>query len=228
MASATRAQVSARYDRLKRSATIVEPASEHGKQLRDVAVYVLSLYPITEPTGTSTSVVAHPTDEVQAAMKSFMPAPEEILTEDLLRSPLFPVALLRDVASLYGFGHVPDDLSAALELSDVDSNNRSVMIYIWFTNLLDCSHDTIRAAVTTYRRTRGSPNLFTRQQESETLAPATGTAKSTGNPQPGTGNILVAQGDNQRPLPLPRTLSSLFHTSPHPDPGTHPLLRSVA
>ena len=215
MASATRAQVSARYDRLKRSATIVEPASEHGKQLRDVDVYVLSLYPITEPTGTSTSVVAHPTDEVQAAMKSFMPAPEEILTEDLLRSPLFPIALPRDVAILYGFGHVPDELSAALELSEVESNNRSVMTYIWFTNLLDCSHDTIRATVTTCHQTRGSPNLFTRQRESETLDPATGTAKSTGNPQPGSGNILVAQGENQRPLPLVPTTLNGNGTSQH-------------
>ena len=160
MASATRAQVSARYDRLKRPATIVEPASEHGRQLRDVAVYVLSLYPITEPTGTSASVVVHPTDEVEEAMKSFMPAPEEILTEDFLRSPLFPVALIRDVASLSGFGPVPDDLSAALELGEVNLNNRSVMTYIWFTNILDCSHDTVRAAVTTYRRTRGSQTFL--------------------------------------------------------------------
>ena len=73
-----------------------------------------------------------------------MPALEEILTEDLLRSPLFLVALLRDVATLYGFGHVPGNLSAALELSEVDLNNRSVMTYIWFTNLLDSSQDTIR------------------------------------------------------------------------------------
>ena len=153
MASATHAQVIALYDRLNRSATIVEPAFEQEIQLRDVAVHVFSLYPKMEPTGTSTSVVVHPTDEFQEAMKSFMPASEEIIKEGILRSPLFSIALLRDFTALYGFGHVPDDLSAALEPSEVDSNKRSAMTYIWFTNLTDCSQDTIRAAVRTNRRT---------------------------------------------------------------------------
>ena len=40
MATATRYQVSARYDRLKRAATIIQPASEEGKQLRDIALYM--------------------------------------------------------------------------------------------------------------------------------------------------------------------------------------------
>ena len=110
-----------------------------------------------------------------------MPAPGEILREDLLRSLPFPVALLCD-ATLYSFSQVPEDLSAALDLSESDSNIHSALTYIWVTNLLDCSHDTIRAAVTTYRRTCGSPKRFTRQWESEILAPATGTAKSTSNP----------------------------------------------
>ena len=48
-----------------------------------------------------------------------------------------------------------------------------------------------------------------------TLAPDTRTAKSTGNPQPGTGNILVAQGDNQRPLPLLSTTLPGDGTSQH-------------
>ena len=183
MATATSAQVSARYDRLKRSATIIEPSSEKGKQLRDVALYILHLYPIGEPTGTSTTVVLAPVDEVKESMRSLLPSSEYILTVELLRSPLFPVALLRDFATVYGSDDVPDGLTSALELSAGENGNCSIMTHVWFTHLLGCSHATIRAVVDTYRRTRGSLNLFIRQREAANVAPDGTLAGSQTNPQ---------------------------------------------
>ena len=56
MATATRAQVNARYQHLNRSASIVEPTTEHGKQLRDVALYTLNLYPIADESASSAGV----------------------------------------------------------------------------------------------------------------------------------------------------------------------------
>ena len=110
MSTATRAQVSAHYDRLKRSVTIIEPSSEKGKHICDVALYILTLYPIAEATGNSTTMVLPPVDEVKETMRSLLPSPKEILTVELLRAPLFPLALLRDVATFYGFDDVPDGL----------------------------------------------------------------------------------------------------------------------
>ena len=205
MATATRAQVSARYDRLKRSATIIEPSSETGKQIRDVALYILNLYPIAEATGTSTTVVMPPVDEVKETMRSLLPSPDEILTVELLRAPLFPLALLRDVATLYGFEDVPDGLRSALELSAGDIGNRSIMTHVWFTHFLGCSHDTIRAAVDTYRRTRGSPNLFIRQREAANVAPPGIMAGSQANPQGGAAVDEAIQSEPPSSTPQVRT-----------------------
>ena len=185
MATATHAQMTARCDRLKRSAAIIEPSSEKGKELRDVALYILNLDPIGEATGTSTTVVLPPVDEVKESMRSLLPSPEDILTVELLRSPLFPVALLRDVATLYRFDDVPDGLRSALELSAGDIDNRSIMTHVWFSHFFRCSHDTIRAAVDIYRRTRGSPNLFIGQRETANVAPAGILVGSQTNPQGG-------------------------------------------
>lgn len=67
-------------------------------------------------------------------MKSLMPSPEDILNEGFLRSPLFPVALLRDLATLYDFGDIADGLVTALELSLLEAANKSILTHVWFAH----------------------------------------------------------------------------------------------
>ena len=152
MATATRSRVSARYDRIKRADTIIEPFLKQGKHLRDVALYIQNLYPFSEACASSTSLTLPPVHEVKESMKILLPSPQDILTEELLCAPLFPLALLRDVAALYGFDDVPEGWKTALELSANDMSNSSIMTHVWFTYFLGCSHDTIRSAMDTYRR----------------------------------------------------------------------------
>lgn len=130
-----------------------------------------------------------------------MPSPEDILTVELLRAPLFPLALLRDLATLYRFGSVPDGLSTALELSSSDTSNRSIMDQVWFTKFLGCSHDTIFTAVGTYRRTRESPNLLTRQRNTANGAPVVLTAGAQAAPQVVLADSRDNSGDNPSSIP---------------------------
>ena len=65
MAPATRARVSARYYRLKRAATIIEPASEQRQQPRDAALYILNLNHMSEAGTSSMSLKLPPVDELK-------------------------------------------------------------------------------------------------------------------------------------------------------------------
>lgn len=161
-------------------------------------------------------------------MMSLMASPEDILNGEFLRSPLFPVALLRDVATLYDFSDVPDGLVTALELSPLEASNRSIMTHAWFALFLDCSHDTIRAAIDTYHRSRGSPNLFTRAREANNLAQVDHGTQGANQANPLAATADNGTGQNANPFRLqlqsatPRgngTSQRLANQSPSVAPG---------
>ena len=166
MASSTRGQIAARHARIKKSTTVVRPATQLGQQLRDIALFVLEIYPLSDGTDSSAHVLPDPED-VKETMSNLMPAPDAILTEELIKSPLFPIATLHDIARLFEFGGVRDNLLDSLEITEIDRENKSVMTHIWFLDFLGCDTDTIQAALAIYRRTRGSPNSLQRAQANE-------------------------------------------------------------
>ena len=166
MASSTRGQIAARHARIKKSASVVRPTTQLGEQLRDIALFVLEIYPLSDGTDGSTQVLPDAMD-VKETMSNLIPAPDAILTEELINSPLFPIATLRDIGRLFEFGGVREDLLDALEITESDRQNKSVMTHIWFLDLLRCDTDTIQAALAIYRRTRGSPNSLQRSQANE-------------------------------------------------------------
>ena len=121
---------------------------------------------------------------MQETLSSLMPAPEVLLTEDFIKSLLFLVTHLRDVARLYDFAHVEEGLLNSLELSESDKSNKSIMTHVWFPEFLGCDLNTIQAAVALFRRTRGSPNLFRRAQTAQAHLDNVliGESKNHGNP----------------------------------------------
>ena len=168
MASSTRGQIAARHARLKKSATVVEPVTDIAKQLRDSALYVLDIYPLSDSSDGSAQFLSD-SEEVRETLSRLMPAPEILLTEDFIKSPLFPVTVLRGVARLYDFAHVEEELLTSLELRESDRSNKSIMTHVWFLEFLGCDLNTIQAAVGLFRRTRGSPNLLRRAHAAQAL-----------------------------------------------------------
>lgn len=192
MASSTHGQIAARHARLVKSATVVRPVTQFGQQSRDITLFVLELYPLSDGTDTSTQTLPDPA-EVKETMSNLMPAPDAILTEELIKSPLFPIATLRDVAKLFNFGEVREDLLTSLEITDNSKDNKSILTHIWFLDFLSCDLDTIKAALSIYRRTRGSTNSFQRARASDEFL-KTVLNNSTGNP-----NTARATADRHSP-----------------------------
>lgn len=124
---------------------------------------MLDIYPLSDPSDGSAQALPDPS-EVCETLSSLLPSPDTVLTEEFIKSPLFPVTLSRDIAKLFGFGDVSDDVVTHLGLSDLDRGNESVMTHVWFLTFLGYDVDTIQTALELYRRTRGSPNLLRRTQ----------------------------------------------------------------
>lgn len=112
-------------------------------------MYIPKLYSIVEATETSTTLTLPPVDRVEESMISLLPSPQDILTAELLRAHLFPLAFVRDFGTLYSFDDVPEGMSTALELSSRETRKRSIMTDVWFTHFFCCSHDTICASMDT-------------------------------------------------------------------------------
>ena len=79
------------------------------------------------------------------------------------------------------------------------------MTHVWSTHFLGSSHDTIHAAVDTYRRNRGSLNLFIRQRQAANVAPAGIMAGSQTNPQGGAAGDEAIQREPPSSTPQVRT-----------------------
>ena len=151
----TRSQAQTRYARLHKCATTVRPTNEMAATLVETAWTVLEVYPIE-------ANVKPPPEEVKALMQSLLPSPAEIFTESFLRSPLFAVVLLKDIADLYEFVNIDDSFLQALELSPYETGSENIMTHVWFAYLAGCDYAATRSLVECYKRTRGSPNIFLR------------------------------------------------------------------
>ena len=162
--SQTHAQAQAVYQRLVKWATTVRLKEDVAISIVAAAKTTLELYPL-EDSGRP------PPEDVEALMKSLLPSPAQIFTEDFLRSPLFSVVLLSDVASFYGCTGPDDAFTSSLELSPYETNSRNIMAHTWFAYFTGCDSETTRNIIECYKRTRGSPNILMRRgSETQGLA----------------------------------------------------------
>lgn len=166
MASSTRGQIAVQYARLKKSVTLVQRTNDFGKQLSDSALYLLDIFPLSGSTEGPSQTLPD-AEDVQGTPRSLMRVPEQILTEELIKAPLFPISLVRDVAKLFNFGNLQEITIKSLELNDLDKRNKSLMAHLWFLEFLNCDVETMKAALALFRHTRGSPNLLQRTQDAE-------------------------------------------------------------
>lgn len=88
---------------------------------------------------------------MQELIATLLPPPAEIFTDDFFQSPLFPVASLYDVASLYGCATDHTEIGLDIELSHEDANNRSVISLLWLVNTLICDSVTAKEVLDKYK-----------------------------------------------------------------------------
>ena len=103
--------------------------------------------------------------EARNIEKSMLPRAIEIFSEKVFQSPLYPVALLRDVATTYGFGTIPRCFQSGLQLTSMELNNATIMTHIWFAFMLDCDQSEASGVIDFYKRSRKTVNLLTRGVE---------------------------------------------------------------
>ena len=206
------AQERALYDRLLRRATTVRPSDAVATVLASVAKTTLELYPLE-------TTERPPRNEIRSLMTSLLPAPAEIFTESFIRSPLFPVFLLRDVASLYGCGATDITFANSLNLTTHELTNDNIMAHVWFAYFAGCDSTTAREVVECYKRTKGSASMpFTRRAEMHA-----GGMRATSQPPPNVGisrqqqitQVVPRQGDSLQNMgPADTQQHGMRNTSP--------------
>lgn len=142
MASSTHGQILTMHARLKKSADFVRSGSDVGQQVQDAALYVVDIYPLSDPSDGSAQTLPD-LSEIRETLHSLLPSLGTMPTEEFMKSPLFPVTLLRDIAMLFGFRDASHEIAFHLELSDLDKGNKSVMTLVWFLTFLGFDIDTI-------------------------------------------------------------------------------------
>ncbi len=79
--------------------------------------------------------------EIIAGLRETLPLSRTILTEEFFQSPMFPVAIKKDVLSFYSANPMTDEFLSKLELPEADQWNPNLMCYVWFSALLCLDKD---------------------------------------------------------------------------------------
>ncbi len=112
---------------------------EAGIALVTAARNVLEQFPlVAEPEAGASSSASdlQPVDpkEVAEMLVGLLPSPHSLLTDEFYRAPLFPVVLLKDVADLYSFYHIPDEPFELFTENPAVQQNPSALVHVWFAN----------------------------------------------------------------------------------------------
>jgi len=119
----TRSQTFSNFERLKKLSAIACMRDDTAKELMSVSKSILDTFPVVAPDGSS---IPLPEPEVvETLMKDLLPAPIDIFSEQFFRSLLFPIVMLKDIASLYGFIEIEDDIMQTLQLSHEEKTTRT-------------------------------------------------------------------------------------------------------
>ena len=125
---------------------------------------VLTMFDPGESPGEGTSGISTFSLPDSNSVKDFLlgtlPAPDMILTPELLKRPILPVTILFEAACLYQFDDIGTDYLTSVNLVDSEKSNANIMKYVWLTYLLGYEATTARSTVDTYKNSRGSANPF--------------------------------------------------------------------
>ena len=118
-----------------------------------------------DPTGsaesgeaTSNSFQLPDEDEVKEMLLGMLPAPELILTADMLMRPIYPLIILFETAHLFRIADVPGDYLSSVNLNNDESKKRHIIVYVWLNSFLGFDPSTARSTVDKYKTSRGSSN----------------------------------------------------------------------
>lgn len=159
--ASTCSQTFKRYERLKRSTTVLEPRMKTGKHVRDCASYILTMYPIVDESKNMSCLTTSRKEEIWSKLKSFLPSPESIRTVEFFNALLFPIQLLRGTAQLYELDKVPDGLQTSLQLESRETVDGLLITHVWFMHLLKASLKKMKTGVDIYRQSRTASRLST-------------------------------------------------------------------
>lgn len=79
-----------------------------------------------------------------------------IFVNQFYKLHLFPVVVLHDVASLYGFDKVTAQFAHTICITQADKDDKLVMFLVWFRHGLECDGALCKSVVTKYKAIRGS------------------------------------------------------------------------
>ena len=179
----TKSQATVKFNRIKKKTENFSQRNDLQTSLLDVAESVIEVYPITG-TG-STSASFPPINVVRDHMKTLLPPPTPIYDDTFFKSPIFPIALLHEIAGFYGFGEVSNEFLDVQSLTQLEKQDQSVITHIWFAYLSELDRSTTRAVIDQYKRSRGSPNILLRHSQ---VAPAATAPPNPASPLPPAGN----------------------------------------
>ena len=115
-----------KYKRYLRRSKTVRATCELATEIKQIIQFFLEEYPMLH-----TSMTPIPENRSTLLDTIRMELPEDALfTNDYFKMPLAPIALLKDIADLYG---LPNDLtkrSPSLHLDHEDTNNRPLQLHL--------------------------------------------------------------------------------------------------
>eukprot|EP00171_Calliarthron_tuberculosum_P023610 IDg23610t1 len=213
----TSAQAFSRFSRIKVMTESIQHEDEFFSCYLNIARSVLAIYDVPHSTGT-TPYLLPPSPHVREAMSDMLPALPEIYKDDFYTRPMYPIKALFNVAKFYRFETLDDEFTAALNLSDHEKSDRSIMTQAWFANLAGADADTTRTIIDSFKNKRSilthrppsAPVVDTRQVDPQRppLGPGPGPFRRTPL-EPGSSMSHAA------PPPRPSTVASGVHKD-HP------------
>jgi len=179
---------------------------------------VLEIYPVIEPPQSATSPPSMPSPErVLSLIQNLLPPPSEIFTSEFFKLPLFPVAILYDIAEFYGCHETPEEFTHELSLPSADKKDLSMKTMIWMAYILRCDLESTTQIVNMFKLSRkispktfGSATTHESPKELDTRHPASlAKINQKMNPQRDANREII-----NHPSPLPPSFEvETVHTS---------------
>lgn len=119
--------------------------------------------------------VSFDVQEVVAFVSDLLLAPSEVFSSSFFVQPMFPFMVLYEVCTLFGCDTIDQVYLDPLQLTAIERNNRSFIMYVWLRLFLDCTIDVCKAVLRRYVITRGQDNPL-----AQTIAPVPGSQAPLG------------------------------------------------
>ena len=122
----TKARAFQIFSRFQKMSPCVQDEDEFHRQYLGVARNVLELFPFPQRSGVTAAVMPDRL-EVWEAMSDMLPSPASVFTTDYFSRPVFPLKVLFNIAELFGFAKIPNDILAHVFLRDHERGHKNIM-----------------------------------------------------------------------------------------------------